>query len=44
MRIQKLKQFAKNHPYITVAMAGVYAAILVACVIHDLKYYGIIKK
>ena len=43
MRIQKLKTFAINHPYITVLMSGVYAAILVACVIHDLKYYGFIE-
>lgn len=43
-RVQKLKTFAINHPYITVVMAGVYAAILVACVIHDLKYYGFIKE
>ena len=43
-RIQKLKTFAINHPYITVLMSGIYAAILVACVIHDLKYYGFIKE
>lgn len=43
-RVQKLKTFAINHPYITVVMVGVYAAILVACVIHDLKYYGFIKE
>ena len=44
IRVQKLKTFAINHPYITIVMAGVYAAILVACVIHDLKYYGFIKE
>ena len=44
MRIQKLKTFEINHPYSTVLMSGIYAAILVACVIHDLKYYGFIKE
>ena len=44
MRIQKLKDFATKHPYITILMSGIYTAILVACVIHDLKYYGFIKE
>lgn len=43
-KLENLKKFAINHPYITILMSGIYAAILVACVIHDLKYYGFIKE
>ena len=44
MRIQKLKQFAVDHPVITFLGCWIYGFILGLCIVHDLRYYGIIKK
>lgn len=43
-RVEKLKTFAVNHPVITFLGCFVYGFILGLCIIHDLRYYGIIKK
>lgn len=44
MRIQKLKQFAVNHPVLTFLGCWLYGFILGLCIVHDLRYYGLIKK
>lgn len=44
MRIEKLKTFAKNHPIITLLCCWLYGVILGLCIVHDLRYYGLIKK
>lgn len=43
-RVQKMKEFAERHPYITIAAAVVYSAVLALCLIRDLYHYGILKK
>lgn len=43
-RVEKLKTFAKNHPAITFLGCFLYGFILGLCIVHDLRYYGIIKK
>lgn len=42
-RVEKLKTFA-NHPVITFLGCFVYGFILGLCIVHDLRYYGLIKK
>lgn len=42
--LENLKKFAKNHPVITLSCCWLYGFILGLCIIHDLRYYGIIKK
>lgn len=42
--LENLKAFAKNHPVIALLGCWLYGVILGLCIIHDLRYYGIIKK
>ena len=41
---ENVKKFAKNHPVITFLGCFLYGFILGLCIVHDLRYYGIIKK
>ena len=42
--LENLKTFAKNHPVITLLCCWLYGVILGLCIVHDLRYYGLIKK
>lgn len=41
---ENVKKFAKNHPVITFLGYFLYGFILGLCIVHDLRYYGLIKK
>lgn len=42
---ENVKKFAKkNHPVITLLGCLLYGFILGLCIVHDLRYYGLIKK
>lgn len=43
-RVEKVKDFAEKHPYITIAAVGLYSAVLALCLVRDLYHYGILKK
>ena len=42
--LKNVKKFAVDHPAITFLGCFLYGFILSLCIIHDLRYYGIIKK
>ena len=42
--LKNVKKFAVDHPVITFLGCFLYGVILGLCIIHDLRYYGIIKK
>lgn len=42
--LENLKAFAKNHPVIMLLFCWLYGVILGLCIVHDLRYYGLIKK
>lgn len=43
-RVQKMKEFAEQHPYLTIAAVGLYSAALALCLVRDLYHYCILKK
>lgn len=43
-RVEKLNQFVVKHPVITLLFCWLYGVILGLCIVHDLRYYGLIKK
>lgn len=43
-RVEKVKEFAGKHPYLTITAAGLYSAVLALCLVRDLYHYGILKK
>lgn len=42
--LKNVKKFAVDHPVITFLGCWLYGFILGLCIVHDLRYYGLIKK